>query len=217
MNERTFRSRRGRKGTARAGKDLPTRERILRAAEELFAAQGFAATTARQIADRAGFALGNMYNYFATKEDIFDAVMVGLARRYHSPDEPLQRVLRDMTFPEDLEKMGEAIGDSFERFDSYVRLVYVDVLEFKGAHLARIYKGMNEQFRGLFAKRFAEARRRGALTKEIDPTLAVVLAFTSYSFYFTVEHTFGVRGHLGPDRRRVIHEFAKIIRRGVRP
>ncbi len=212
MTERTFRKARKKPGKRPApAEETSTRERILAAAEELFAAQGFAATTSRQIAEKAGFALGNMYNYFPTKEAVFEAVLDELARRYYSPDEPLQKVLREMAFPDDLESLGEAIGDSFRRFDSYVRLVYVDVLEFKGAHLARLYQGLKARFGKVFAKRL----EKGAFSKEIDPTLGVVLAFMSYSFYFTVEQTFGVRGHLGPDQRRVVHDIARIIRRGV--
>jgi AcrR family transcriptional regulator len=47
-----------------------TRVQILAAAQRLFAAQGFAATTTRDIAREAGIATGTLFNYFATKEDI---------------------------------------------------------------------------------------------------------------------------------------------------
>lgn len=47
-----------------------TRERIIDAARQLFAAKGFEASTTRDIADAAGIASGTLFNYFATKEDI---------------------------------------------------------------------------------------------------------------------------------------------------
>jgi AcrR family transcriptional regulator len=47
-----------------------TRERIIDAARQLFAANGFEASTTRDIADAAGIASGTLFNYFATKEDI---------------------------------------------------------------------------------------------------------------------------------------------------
>src|SRR5262245_446174 len=47
-----------------------TRERILEAAQRLFAGHGFDATTTRDIAREAGIATGTLFNYFATKEDI---------------------------------------------------------------------------------------------------------------------------------------------------
>jgi len=47
-----------------------TRERILEAAQKLFAGQGFEATTTRDVAREAGIAAGTLFNYFPTKEDI---------------------------------------------------------------------------------------------------------------------------------------------------
>ena len=41
-----------------------TRQSILQAAYELFLEQGYAATSMRQIAERAGLALGGIYNHF---------------------------------------------------------------------------------------------------------------------------------------------------------
>ena len=42
----------------------------LNAARQLFAANGFEASTTRDIADAAGIASGTLFNYFATKEDL---------------------------------------------------------------------------------------------------------------------------------------------------
>lgn len=51
------------------------RELILREAAELFARQGVAATTVREIADGAGILSGSLYHHFASKDDIVDAVL----------------------------------------------------------------------------------------------------------------------------------------------
>ena len=47
-----------------------TRERILRAAYELFTMRGFEATTTRDIAQASDIAVGTLFNYFETKEAI---------------------------------------------------------------------------------------------------------------------------------------------------
>jgi AcrR family transcriptional regulator len=47
-----------------------TRKRILEAARRLFAGDGYAPTTTRDIARAAGIASGTLFNYFATKEAI---------------------------------------------------------------------------------------------------------------------------------------------------
>ncbi len=48
---------------------------ILNAARELFAAKGFRETTLDEIAQKAEFGKGTLYNYFASKEDIFHALI----------------------------------------------------------------------------------------------------------------------------------------------
>src|SRR5262245_40747134 len=55
-----------------------TRERILKAARELFTSQGVEPTTTRHIARAAGIASGTLFNYFQTKEEIA-AELVGEA------------------------------------------------------------------------------------------------------------------------------------------
>jgi len=52
-----------------------TREEILRAARDLFAASGFAATSMRAIAARAGVDPALVHHYFGTKEQVFVAAM----------------------------------------------------------------------------------------------------------------------------------------------
>lgn len=47
-----------------------TRLEILAAARQLFASQGFEATTTRDISREAGIAAGTLFNYFASKEAI---------------------------------------------------------------------------------------------------------------------------------------------------
>jgi TetR/AcrR family transcriptional regulator, repressor of fatR-cypB operon len=48
---------------------------ILNAARELFAAQGFRETTLDQIAQKAEFGKGTLYNYFASKDEIFREII----------------------------------------------------------------------------------------------------------------------------------------------
>jgi AcrR family transcriptional regulator len=47
-----------------------TRQRIVDAAQELFEEKGYAKTTMRAVADRAGVSLGNAYYYFASKDHL---------------------------------------------------------------------------------------------------------------------------------------------------
>jgi AcrR family transcriptional regulator len=52
-----------------------TRERILRISSELFAEQGYEATSLREIADRMGFTKAALYYHFQSKEDILKSLI----------------------------------------------------------------------------------------------------------------------------------------------
>lgn len=59
---------------ARDRVDSPTRHRLLRAAEEAFAAKGFGAVTVADVTVGAGVGRATFYVYFATKADVFAAL-----------------------------------------------------------------------------------------------------------------------------------------------
>ncbi|MCO1656595.1 TetR/AcrR family transcriptional regulator [Pseudonocardia humida] len=76
--------------------DEPARERILRAAEELFAEAGFDATPTSRVAERAGVPKGLVHYYFKRKPDLLAALVDRL------PDEPVP--MTEVVVPGDLEE-----------------------------------------------------------------------------------------------------------------
>jgi AcrR family transcriptional regulator len=64
-----------------------TRQRILEVAGDLFARQGFEATTTRDVARAAGIAAGTLFNYFPSKEAIVEH---WIAEAYAPPCEPAE-------------------------------------------------------------------------------------------------------------------------------
>lgn len=87
----------------------PTRERILDAAEELFARDGFAAVTVRQIMRKADADVSLAYYHFKSKRDLFEAVMmrrVGHVNRIRQ--EALEKV--EQRHPDDLPTVEEIIA-----------------------------------------------------------------------------------------------------------
>ncbi|MDP5228269.1 MULTISPECIES: TetR/AcrR family transcriptional regulator [Arthrobacter] len=63
---------------------LQTRQELAQAAAELFTAQGVAATTAEQIAGRAGISLRTFYRHFRTKEEAIAPVLEIGAERWQA-------------------------------------------------------------------------------------------------------------------------------------
>ena len=80
---------------------LPARERLLRAAAELFYSDGVAATGIEAITAKAGVAKMSLYNNFSSKADLVDAYLQGRCRewqdvyraRVKTSGTPRQRIL----------------------------------------------------------------------------------------------------------------------------
>ncbi|HVY60805.1 MAG TPA: TetR family transcriptional regulator [Planctomycetota bacterium] len=220
MNDRSAsRGRRARGGDEGVGKAVRAtmaahRERILKAAEKLFSTRGYHGTSLRDIAEEAQVSLGNIYNHFEDKLRLFETLMDELEARYLAPTEPIPQALAKLEFPDGLETLGEAARETVRKFASYIRLIYVDVIEFEGKHLGRLYGGMKDRFRAIFGEKFAKLERDGAIG-DVDPLTAIMLVNITYMHYFTVEHLFGVKKHYGFDDGRLIKEFARVFRNGI--
>jgi AcrR family transcriptional regulator len=118
-------------------KDTPKKGEVTRlaiedAALELFMEQGYHATSMRQIADKAGLALGGIYNHFAGKDEIFEGVIID--------KHPYRTILPAILAAEgeDLEKFFRnafhiIITELGER-PEFVNLMLIELVEFKGKH-----------------------------------------------------------------------------------
>jgi AcrR family transcriptional regulator len=82
---------------SRAESQEVTRDRLIDAAADVFATNGFAASSLEQIADRAGYSRGAVYSNFAGKDELFLAVM---ARRRRSRYRDIAILLRDNPTPD---------------------------------------------------------------------------------------------------------------------
>lgn len=78
-------------------RDIDNRQRILEAAEELFAAQGFSATSVREIVQSASVTPPVLYYYFGSKEELLITL---LDERFAEFVEHASERLRDAATPE---------------------------------------------------------------------------------------------------------------------
>ena len=109
-----------------------TRLAIEEAALELFMEQGYHATSMRQIADKAGLALGGIYNHFASKDEIFEGVII---------DKHPYRTILPAILSAEGENLDEFFRNAFhiiitemgER-PEFVNLMLIELVEFKGEH-----------------------------------------------------------------------------------
>lgn len=94
-----------------------TRRDLLRAADTLLRTRGVARVTTRDIAREAGCAEGTLYKHFATKEDLFLAVLHESLPRFEEQMEPA--IAGQLPLAESLEKLVIAALRFFEQVLPY--------------------------------------------------------------------------------------------------
>lgn len=99
-------------------------KRVLQASLELFASQGFEATTSQQIAKRAGVSVGSVYHTFPTKQAILIAV---LAPIFEGTMDTVANQFNDNTFGKGFESVEElvkvTIADRFYFADKNINVI----------------------------------------------------------------------------------------------
>lgn len=185
------------------------------AAKELLIKQGFHATSMRDIAKRASISLGNVYNYFETKEAIFESII----NRYVTIiDQKIKEILEELDEPldpKDMRRLGEMIGEMVDQHQDFWLLMYIDVLEFQNRHFRKMFEGLAEKFRRLFEEKFASAIKRGDLRSGVDPAVGFTVAYMQFFNYFLVEKLFGGNLHLGLTDDQALNYLTKIFSYGV--
>jgi AcrR family transcriptional regulator len=123
------------------------RQHILDVAKELFATKGYSATGIREIAEKAGLSLGNFYNYFKNKEDLFTCLLDPDIMIQHM-DEVKQMI--NTQFPNNFKDIIKTVKTLVDRDFQKFRLIFIDLTEFNGKHtdriLDRIIKESTETF-----------------------------------------------------------------------
>ena len=117
-----------------------TRSAIVQAAHDLFVQQGYHGTSMRQVALQAGLALGGLYNHFASKAEVFEAVFF----EYHPSRDVIPLIL-------------EAEGDDAETLirsaavrmvevvrqrPDFLNLMFIEMVEFKNIHTQKLFEKM---------------------------------------------------------------------------
>ena len=189
--------------------------RIEKAAQQLFIKQGFHATSMRTIAARAGVSLGNVYNYYRTKEQILESIIGRYQKVIDARLHDLFTKLDEPFRPDELVSFGRAVRALVNEHKDYWLLMYIDVLEFENQHFRKMFENLTKKLRKQFAAYFAKLKREGRLYEGTDPAVAFTAAYMQFFNYFLVEKLFGGRRHFGLSDEQVIAKLAEIYCRGV--
>jgi AcrR family transcriptional regulator len=186
-----------------------TRVEILQSAHDLFITQGYHGTSIRQIAQQAGLAIGSLYNHFASKEDVFLAVLWEF-HPYHAvlpailaaQGEPIEQFTRYV-----LDRMVAAVSES----PGFMNLMFIEVVEFKGAHLNQLFSSLHPQWRQV-AQVLLEAE--GGRLKPIPPLMFMRIFLGTFFAYYLTEVLFAPVAPL-EFRQSAIDHFVDVFLHGV--
>jgi AcrR family transcriptional regulator len=180
----------------------------------LFSTQGYRSTSTRDIADVAGISTGALYHHFADKDLIFQSLLEEYWDATTTSDFPLTKALRSGAFPDDLEGLAHAARDTVKQYRPYIRLMYVDVIEFEGIHIRRYYELIASRFATFLAER-PDVRKK--LRADVSPQTAAILVTRVLMYMYSVEHVFGVPNQFGNEENIVLREIVEILRHGICP
>jgi AcrR family transcriptional regulator len=186
-----------------------TRQAIEEAAYELFLEQGYSATSMRQIAERAGIALGGIYNHFSGKDEIFQELII--CRHPYLKILPIiQRAPGDTT-EEFVRNSARTVQDELGRHPDFIKLMFIEVVEFNGKHFPKLYDTIFPQVFPLL-QRFTSAEsgvRDMPLPQLIRAFMGSIMAFYLTEFLMASDQ-------LPPSLREMsLEEFMDIFLYGI--
>ena len=189
--------------------------RIEEAAKQLFIKQGFHATSMRNIASKAGTSLGNVYNYYRTKDEILESI---IAKYQTVIDERLKSIFEEIDSPlepESLIHFGGLVKKMVNEHHDFWLLMYIDVLEFENRHFRKMFEGLAQKLQRRFAAQFTELKKQGRVYDGVDPAIGFTAAYMQFFNYFLVEKLFGGNLHFGISDTQVIKRLSEIYCRGL--
>lgn len=172
------------------------RDSILDAAEGLFARQGYAATTIKQIGADAGVNSALLYYYFADKEALYHEVLArlisGLAaegmRRLHGVADPASAI----------RALVEGQVEMLLARPQLPQLMVRELVDHQAIHAQSL---ITEHLAGLFGavcEVIRAGQRAGAFRPELEPRYAAVSTISQVVYFFIARPAVGLLMGQGP-------------------
>lgn len=197
------------------------REQILQTAVELFSQKGFKGTTTKEIATRAGVSEAMVFRHFASKDDLYAAILhnKGCDEGVHKfPWEENTALFQAMEQKDDVAVFYHLAFDALNKHQQdvgFMRLLFYSALEehelaerFFGEFITRIYE---------FIGSYILQRQHDGAFREMDPRV-VVRAFLGMMIHHSLNNILWdkKRTLLDISNEDAARHFAEILVRGIR-
>ncbi len=155
-----------------------TRQKVLKAAYQLFLEKGYHATSIRDISQRSQLTIGGVYNHFTGKGEIFEAVLAE-NHPFQAVNEAIELAQGD-TVEAFVHDMARRMVDALGAHRAALNLLFIEIVEFQGRHFTN-------SFPAVFPRLLAMIERisiQGGALRPISRTVLVRSFFGLFFSYF---------------------------------
>ena len=138
---------------------------MLAAALKLFSEKGYHNVSMHEIAEKAEFAIGTLYNFFKNKEDLYKSLMLEQADRFH---EELTKAIKKPG--DEIEKLRNYAMAKGELFRTNVSMIRLYLAETRGASF-NVMVGLDSELRERYyqvLRTLTSVFERGIRTKRFN-------------------------------------------------
>jgi TetR/AcrR family transcriptional regulator len=168
----------------------PTRDQILQAAEAVFAAQGYDASTIKDLATAAKVNSALLYYYFGDKERLYRAVLDRLVRRIAR--RALARLELPGTLDERVRRFVLTQADLLATERHFWPLVLRELVDHAAAHAVEQIRLVAATLFRTLCEVIEEGQRTGAFRRDVDPRFAAISTVSVIAHFFTARPAIGV-------------------------
>ena len=187
--------------------------RIFRVARRLFAEQGFAAVSMRDIAEHAKMSKANVFHHFKTKADLYKCVLTTCAYEF---DELLNQLEDNTSEIEEVLKHLIHSRLKLQLQDRETGILFVRaILEYHDNVEHRIVSEMIRDRFQRFIRLLTHLRKNSAVKDAIDNRTLALLIFGSHHIYWLMHPHLSNDSHCLPAPEEFSQQVANILIEGI--
>ena len=194
------------------------RSQILQVAIKLFSQNGFRGTTTKEIARAAGVSEAMVFRHFATKEELYHAILDYKACEGRAVN-PMETICEALAAKDDAQVFYQMILDALNKHEGdpqFMRLLFHSALE--GHELAEIFIEENiVPIYEFLSAYIAQRQQEGAIRTNINPRI-VVRALVGMMIHHALNNSLWDRKRrlLDISNEEAARNFTEILLQGIR-
>ena len=188
-----------------------TRDRLIKAAVQLFSEKGYQGATTREIALTAGVSEVTLFRHFASKDQLLEAAIN--TNNFSRKLRDLIPTLTELPPAEGLQIIAEELLDTLAERTAWIKILHVEAQRSSSAPYQLYHHFLDELF-AAYSSYFSAMQTKGEM-KHIDPELLGRAFHGIFFCFFNIEEILNRKDYRPTDRKRAIAEFVNIFAHGT--